>query len=130
MHDTALSSTSPLRFLLLTVILGFACGGALAQAADYTNDLPSVERVKAEIKGSDATDSLARQVAVFEYLQVYIQRIKLNRDYRGPYSPGETKLLTDYAKAQYDLTQSYTKTHTPGELQTFQQKEGNYSINN
>src|SRR6266702_33209 len=130
MNHTALSLAAPFRLLLLAVILGFACGGALVQAADYTNDLPSVERVKAEIKGSDATDSLARQVAVFEYLQVYIQRIKQTRDYRGPYSPGETKLLTDYAKAQYDLTQSYTKTHTPGEVAAFNQKEGNYSMNN
>src|SRR5262249_5922542 len=57
-----------------------------AQSADYTNDLPSVERVKAEIKGSDATDSLARQVAVFNYLVSYIDRIKYNRTVRGEFT--------------------------------------------
>src|SRR4051812_36018558 len=55
---------------------------AQAPSSDYTNDLPSIERVKAEIKGSDPTDSLARQVAVFTYLLAYIDRIKGNRDYR------------------------------------------------
>ena len=46
------------------------CANALAQAnnTSYTSDMPSVERVKAEIKGSDPTDTLARQVAVFTYL--------------------------------------------------------------
>ena len=82
------------------------------------------------MQGTDPIDTAARQVAVFEYLQTYIQRIKETRDYRGPYSPGETRLLTDYARAQYDLTQNFTKTHTPAEVKTFQQKEGNYSVNN
>jgi hypothetical protein len=103
---------------------------ALAQAGDYTNDLPSVEKVKTQMQGKDATDTAARQVAVFEYLQTYIQRIKLNRDYRGPYSPGETKLLTDYARAQYDLTENFKKSHTPAELATFNGLEGKYSVNN
>src|SRR3989441_13256895 len=41
---------------------GTAGSTAKGQAAssDYTNDLPSVERVKAEIKGSDPTDTFAR----------------------------------------------------------------------
>jgi hypothetical protein len=60
------------RLILLTALLGLACGSVLAQAINpnYTNDLPSVERVKAEIKGSDPTDTLARQVAVFSYLAI------------------------------------------------------------
>ena len=41
----------------------------------YTNDYPSVERVKAEIKGSDPTDTIARQGAVLTYLSQQIQRI-------------------------------------------------------
>ncbi|HEV7136211.1 MAG TPA: hypothetical protein VGN43_06225, partial [Steroidobacteraceae bacterium] len=82
------------------------------------------------MQGTDPTDTAARQVAVFEYLQVYIQRIKETRDYRGPYSPGEQKLRTEYARAQYDLTQSYTKTHSPEEVSKFSQLEGRYSINN
>lgn len=109
------------------------CTIALAQttpAGDYTSALPSVQRVESEMKGTDATDTAARQVAVFEYLQTYIQRIKEARDYRGSYSPGELKLRTDYAKAQYDLTQSFTKTHTAQEVSAFNHLEGQYSVNN
>ncbi len=127
MHASALCRTSlRLRRITLAALLSLGCIAAHAEAAsaDYTNDLPSVEKVKAQIKGTDATDTTARQVAVFEYLQTYIQRIKLNRDYRGAYTPGETQKLTDYAKAPYDLTQSFSKTHTPAELTAFNRLEG------
>ena len=89
-----------------------------------------MQRVETAIQGTDPTDTAARQVAVFEYLQVYIQRIKEARDYRGSYTPGELKLRTDYSKAQYDLTQSFTKSHSPQEVATFNHLEGNYSVNN
>src|SRR5580704_11270982 len=101
-------STSPkalfslrLRIILLTAILCFSCSNVLAQAAssDYTVDLPSVERVKAEIKGSNPTDTLARQCAVFTYLYTYVDRIKLNRSYSGSYTPGETRVMTAYRLA-------------------------------
>src|SRR5690348_13171509 len=82
-----------LRLLLLffTAVLCLACPSAFAQAAPasgaYTNSLPSVERVQAEIKGSDSTDTLARQMAVFDYLDQYIETIKYNRvGPRGSYT--------------------------------------------
>ena len=117
---------------MITAVLTAAGATALAQAAgsDYTTSLPSVQKVETQMQGTDPIDTAARQVAVFEYLQTYIQRIKSARDYRGPYSPGETKLLTDYAKAQYDLTQSFKGSHTPAEFARFSQLEGNYSVNN
>jgi hypothetical protein len=66
--------------LLLPVLI---CEVALAQAppasGDYTAALPSVEKVKAQLKGTDATDTVARQVAVFTYLQTYITRIRDGR---------------------------------------------------
>ncbi len=134
------SATSPFAFALRVRLLACAaivcvcCKPAVSQApaasGDYTTSLPSVQRVEAEIKGTDPTDTLARQVAVFEYLQVYIERIKSTRDYGGAYSPGEAKLRTDYAKAQYDLTQSFTKSHNQPEVARFSQLEGQYSINN
>ncbi len=99
-------------------------------SGDYTKDLPSVQRVESEIKGTDPNDSLARQVAVFQYLQIYIQRIKEARDYRGAFTPGERKLMGDYAEAQYDLTQSYTKAHAPTEVTDFNRTVARYSINN
>jgi hypothetical protein len=129
---TSATGFASLAAALFAALLCGSCTGAFAQAAgtDYTNGLPSVQRVKSQIQGTDPTDTIARQVAVFEYLQVYIERIKLTRDYKGPYSPAEQKLRTEYAQAQYDLTQSFTKTHTPQEVSAFNQKEGQYSINN
>jgi hypothetical protein len=115
-------------------IFAMVCGMALAQSSsqshDYTASLPSVEKVKAELKGSDPTDSIARQVAVFTYLQVYITRIRDGRKYNGPFTPAEQKLMGDYALAGYQLSQDFTKTHTPAEVTAFQQLEGRYEINN
>ena len=125
----SLSSFHP-RLILLAALLCLTSGTAPAQAsADYTNDLPSVERVKAEIKGSDPTDSLARQVAVFTYLYTYVDRIKLNRDYRGPYTPGETRVMTAYRLAAYQTSQDYAKTHTPAEAAAFERLHGQYEMN-
>ena len=88
-----------LRVLLLAsiAVLCLACTAAVAQApsgsGDYTASLPSIQRVEMEIKGSDATDTLARQMAVFDYLDQYIETIKYNRvGPRGSYTPGEQKL--------------------------------------
>jgi hypothetical protein len=127
---TAKSSLPP-SLLLLAALLCLACGSVLAQTAspDYTNDLPSVERVKAEIKGSDPTDTLARQVAVFTYLQAYVQRIKYNRSYSGPFTPGEQRVIAAYSLAAYQMSQDYAKTHTPDEAKAFERLHGQYEMN-
>ena len=118
--------------VVLPAVLAIATASALAQASssDYTTALPSVEKVRAQLKGSDPTDTVARQVAVFTYLQTYIQRIKDTRDYGGPYTPEEQKLVRDYSLASYQLSQDFTKTHTAAEVSAFQQLEGRYEINN
>ena len=119
----------PARLFLLAVLLSLPCL-ALAQAsADYTVDLPSVDRVKAEIKGSDPTDTLARQCAVFTYLVTYVDRIKYNRTVRGPYTPGETRVMTAYSQAAYQISQDYAKTHTPAEAAAFERLHGQYEMN-
>ncbi len=112
------------------VLLPWASAPAQTANANYTDALPSVEKVKAQLKGTDPTDTIARQVAIFSYLQTYIERIKLNRDYRGPYTAGEQKLRGDYRLAAYQLSQDFTKTHTPAEVRVLEQKEGVYEINN
>jgi hypothetical protein len=116
--------------VVLRAVLAISTASAVAQGSDYTTGLPSVEKVKAQLKGSDPTDTVARQVAVFTYLQTYIQRIKDTRQYGGPYTPGEKKLLGDYSLAAYQLSQDFTKTHTAAEVSAFQQLEGRYEINN
>lgn len=119
--------------ILLTALLCLVCSSILvlaqATSSDYTNDLPSVERVKAEIKGSDPTDTLARQVAIFTYLQTYIDRIKSNRSQRGTFTPGESKMWNAYRNAAYEISQEYAKTHTPAEAQAFERLHGWYTMN-
>lgn len=136
LQRTRCSTVAPGRLhpcvnLLLSVLI---CGAAVAQAppasSDYTAALPSVEKVKAQLKGTDATDTVARQVAVFTYLQTYITRIRDGRKYNGPFTPGEQKLMGDYARAAYQLSQDFSKTHSPEEVKAFQQLEGRYEIMN
>jgi hypothetical protein len=110
---------------------GSAASTANAQpaSADYTNDLPSVERVKAEIKGSDPTDTLARQAAVFNYLVSYIDRIKYNRTVTGNFTPGEQKMWGAYRLAAYQMSQEYAKTHSAAEAAAFERLHGQYEMN-
>ena len=117
------------QFVLLAVVCGLS-GRAMAQATgvDYTTDLPSVARVESAIQGSDPTDTLARQVAVFTYLQTYIQRIAYNRGVRAPYTAGEQKMEIAYAQAANQLTQGYGKSHTAAELTAFNQLHGRYEM--
>ena len=119
-----------LKLFLAAFLCLFCSSSGLAQApgADYTNDMPSVERVKAEIKGSDPTDTLARQVAVFTYLQAYIDRIKSNRDPRGSFTPGEAKMWNAYRNAAYFMSQDYAKTHTAAEAEAFERLHGRYEM--
>jgi hypothetical protein len=123
--------SSPRRLILVATLLCLSCCHIHAQAPNlnYTADMPSVDRVKAEIKGSDPTDSLARQVAVFTYLQAYIERIKYNRTVSGPYTPDEQKLIGAYSLAAYQISQDYAKTHTPAETQAFERLHGQYEMN-
>jgi hypothetical protein len=120
----------PRRFILFSALLCLSCCHLLAQApnSNYTADMPSVDRVKAEIKGSDSTDTLARQVAVFNYLQQYIQRIKYNRTVRGAYTPEEQKLLSAYSLASYQISQDYAKTHTPEQTKAFETRHNQYEM--
>ena len=122
---------NPIKIFAATVLAGCMLSSARAQAPNpnYTDDLPSVERVKAEIKGSDAADGLARQVAIFNYLVAYIDRIKSNRSYSGPFTPGEQKLFDAYRLAAYQISQDYAKTHTPAEAAEFERLHGRYEMN-
>jgi len=95
---------------------------------NYTADMPSVDRVKAEIKGSDPTDTLARQFAVFTHLSTYIQRIKYNRTIDGPYTPEEVRVMGAYDLAKYQISQDYAKSHTPAETEAFGHLEGHYEF--
>ncbi len=117
------------RFTLLVVLLCLVAANALAQGAPGNlTDMPSVERIKAEIKGSDPTDTLARQLAIFTYLQTIIDRIKYNRTVRGPYTTEESNLRAAYSLAAYQINQDYAKSHSPAEVQAFGHLEGKYEF--
>ncbi len=107
-----------------------AIGQAQSGGADYTAALPSVEKIRTQLQGTDPIDTTARQVAVLTYLPTYIERIVNARNYGGPYTPAETKLYREYSLAALQMTQDFTKSHSPAEVKTFQQLEGKYEIMN
>ena len=123
------SAPSVLRLFLCAAVLILPSSSASAQS-DYTASLPSVDKVKTQLQGTDPIDTAARQAAVFEYLPVYIDRIKSARDYRGSFTPSEQKLYDAYRLAGYQLTQDFKKSHTPEEITRFNQLEGKYSVYN
>lgn len=94
----------------------------------YLADMPPVDRVKTEIKGSDPTDTMARQVAVFTYLGEHIKRIKNSRSIRSPYTPDEQAVLNAYNLASYQITQEYGKSHTAAEASAFQSLHWKYEM--
>jgi hypothetical protein len=123
-HSASFSTC--LRFLLAALFC-LICTRAFAQA-DYTTDLPSVARVESEIQGSDPTDTLARQTAVFTYLQTYIDRAKYGRTVTGPYTQGEITMRAAYGAAAAQLSQDYAKSHTAAEVSAFSQLQGRYEL--
>ena len=96
--------------------------------SDYTNDLPSVDsrQVREIKKARSPTDTLARQVAVFNYLYQYVDNIKYARTVRGPYTPGEQRTMTAYRNTSYQISQDYAKTHTSDEAKAFERLHGQY----
>src|SRR6185312_10372585 len=122
--------TTNVLLALFALIASLAFAQSPQVSGDYTAALPSVEKVKAQLQGTDATDTIARQVAVFTYLQTYITRIRDARKYNGPFTPGELQLMKDYALAAYQLSEDFKKTHSPEQVKAFQQIEGRYEVMN
>jgi len=125
----SLSFGRPARTILaLPCLLFLLCLSTVNAPAQALSDMPAVERVKAEIKGSDAADTLARQAAVFDGLVEYVKRIKNSRTVRGPFTPEEQKFSQDYSLASYQISQQYEKTHTPAETQAFGTLRNRYEM--
>lgn len=119
----------PLHPLRLVILLCALSATAQTTNPAYLADMPSADRVKAQIQGADPGDTAARQVAVFGYLQQYVQRMKYNRTVRGPYTPDEQRVLAAYTTAAYQIQQDYNKTHTPEEARKFDSIQYNYMLN-
>jgi hypothetical protein len=93
------------RRIVMAALLCFANALVLAQAksADYTDDMPSVDQVRAAIKGSDANDTLVRQYAAFIGLNKHIFDIKAERTVNGPYTPSEQRVRNTYDAAKTEI---------------------------
>ena len=94
----------------------------------YLNEMPSIDLVKQEIQGKDPTDTLARQVAVFNKLPQVITSFMLADRKRYDLTPDEQKVTGKYNLAAYELEQGYKKSHTPAEAQAFLQLHGRYEM--
>ena len=119
---------------VVRLVLSATFSIAVAVSAQTTNPaylagLPTVERVKHDLKGKDATDTLARQVSVFTYLPAIIDRMANGpgRKY-GQRTPDEIKYSTMYGLAGYEMSQAYAKSHTPEEAKAFEQLHGRYEV--
>lgn len=120
--DMSVVPTSPPKF-------GLSPSGApRAMDPAYLSDMPQVDRVLSEIRGSDPTDTLARQVAVFTELGQYVERMKSSRSIRAPYTLDEQNVMNAYRLASYQITQGYEKSHTPEEAKAFTSMHWKYEM--
>lgn len=94
----------------------------------YLSEMPAIDFVKSQIQGKDATDTLARQVAVFNMLPEVIQRFQLADRKRYDLTPDEQKVTGQYNLGAYELEQGYKKTHTAAEAQEFVRLHGRYEL--
>lgn len=126
---------STAKYLLLSIAVLFAVPFATVTAmsqpgsGDYTTALPSVQQIESEIKGSDPTDTLARQIAVLRRLQTYVFNIAYARSVKAPPTPGEQRAIAAYKLAETQLTEGYAKAHTPDEVVVFNRLCARYVFN-
>lgn len=102
-----------------TVVLSIAAAAILLQASNtgaqttnppYLREMPTVERVKAEIKGTDAIDTAARQAGAFWQLRaaIYKMAISQHRNDRQV-TPDEKRLADAYYAAWYSVWEPVQK---------------------
>lgn len=95
----------------------------------YIIEMPTVERVKSEIQGTNPDDTLARQVAVFTYLPQIVTRMQdPHRSVRSPNTPDEQRVIAAYNLAAYQMLQAYAKSHTPEQTTVFDKLHGRYEM--
>jgi hypothetical protein len=73
----------------------------------YLSQFPSVDRVKAELKGTDAMDTAARQMGAFWQLQEIIKELSGFRWSRNQLTPDEKRLLGEYSGGYQAASQPY-----------------------
>lgn len=101
------------RLVVLAVVAAaFAARTPTVQAAaprpmqpEYLREMPSVERVKAEVRGRDRMDTAARQMGAFWQLRRIIETLAGPRLYRST-TPDERRLIGEYSVAYSSISQA------------------------
>ena len=77
-----------------------------AQATDpaYIEHMPTVERVMADVQGSDPRDTAAKQMGAFWQLQQMIEELAGDRRWRNQLTPDESRMIGQY-RYGYQLAQ-------------------------
>jgi hypothetical protein len=102
--------------------------GIPARATDpsYLREMPGPERVIREIVGTNAVDSLARQLAVMRQLERSVERMMDVKRYNK--TPDEQQVIYTYSYAAYALAQNFAATHSAKEVKTFTDLGGRYEM--
>lgn len=101
-----------------------AAGGQLNPA--YLGLMPSPRHIVQTVQGSDPTDTVARQVAVFNLLPSIIE--KMQPPNRGTRTPDEQRVISAYNMAAHQLSLAFTKSHTPEEVKVLEGLHNRYEM--
>ena len=109
-------TTSVLVALVLSLLrTGVAFAQAADAAQDYLSEMPTAERVLADIRGRDAMDTRARQMATMGHLVQMMRTMAGTRVSSGPYPNAVEKPIIDgYARAIGELRAAGLTTFAPG----------------
>ena len=69
----------------------------------YLDEMPSVERVKADIQGKDDLDTRARQVGALLMLRRVVEDMAGNRRYQNQLTPDEIRIRNAYGEEGFRL---------------------------
>ena len=92
----------------------------------YVAGMPSPDVVRQKIQGSNAADTLARQVAVLNRLPRLIERMRMAPERGYNLTPDEQQAANAYNLTSYQMSQAYMKSATPEAVKTFQEMVGRY----
>ena len=94
--------------LTLVVLLQTVATQAQTTNLPYLREMPSIERVMAEIKGADAMDTAARRMGAFWQLQEIIKTLSGLRWTRNQLTPDEGRLVGQYRLGYSNAEQPYS----------------------
>ncbi len=98
-HPTLL--VVPLLVTLLPTVLA-----AQATNPPYLSEMPPVERVLREIRGSDPDETAARQMGTFLQFKAMIETMAGGRRYRNELTPDEQRLIQAYYTAYWEISKT------------------------